>query len=202
MVQVQPIKSLLRVDHYRSSLVMITGLLIFLCCFLTTNAHQTPKLQEYEAKALLLYNFAKSTSWPEGSFKQKNSPIVVGVVGSLKIFNAFKVYNNKLANGRPLKFERLEFITDFKTGHILFITTEWTASAKLFIENLSQSKKPILTVGESQEFVLNGGMISIVQENNHLALLTNPNATKNANLFLNRNLIKLSRQISRQEDNQ
>ena len=174
-----------------------------LACFLplllnllAVPASHGQELQEYEAKALLLYNFAKSTSWPEGSFEDEKSPIKVGVISDREFFTSFKKYQDKLVNGHPLIIERLETVTDFKTGHILYIQGSWTASIKFYINYLSKSNKPILTVGESLDFVLNGGMISIVHENDHLALLTNPKATKDANLFLSRNLINLSKQVS------
>ncbi|HCP39338.1 MAG TPA: DUF4154 domain-containing protein, partial [Verrucomicrobiales bacterium] len=76
-----------------------------------------------------------------------------------------------------------------------------TASTKFFIENVGLKERPILTVGESEDFVINGGIISIINENDHLALLTNPNAAKNSQLFLSNNLVKLSRQVSTHKGN-
>ncbi|MDB4642743.1 YfiR family protein, partial [Verrucomicrobia bacterium] len=76
----------------------------------------------------------------------------------------------------------------------------WTASTKFFMENVGLKEKPILTVGESEDFVVNGGVISIIKENDHLALLTNPDAAKNCQLFLSSNLVKLSRQVSTRKD--
>ena len=160
------------------------------------NQVHSEELKEYEAKALLVYNFIKSTSWPEGSFKNKTSPIEVAVVGDQDLFKSFQPYQGKRVKGRPLKIVKLKLMTELKTEHVLYVSGKWNTSIKISLQNLSYAKKPTLTIGESEDFALNGGIISIIRKNNHLALLTNPNAAKISNLFLSRNLVKLSRQVS------
>ena len=184
-----PRQSLSRLNWTKHVLISL-GLL-----FLTLST-RSQQLQEYEARALLVYNFVKSTSWPEGSFAERHSPIVIGIVGNQDLVNAFQKFQGKLIKGRPLEFEKFEHMTDFQSGHLLYISGEWSASSKFFIDSLRKSRKPILTVGEDLNFVINGGMISIIREDKHLALLTNPNEAKSAGLFLSNNLVKLSKQVS------
>ena len=174
---------------------------ILLTSFITSNSVHSEELEEYQAKALLVYNFIKSTSWPEGSFKTVTSPIEIGIIGDEEFYNSFENYQGKRVKNRSLKFVKLELMTDFSKQHALYISGRWNAPIHYFLRNLSSTKKPILTIGESEDFALNGGIISIIKKNNHLALLTNPNAAKNSNLFLSRNLLKLSKQVSNIRDN-
>ena len=188
--------------HLRFSLTrtfICSAVLLVCSCF--TSHGVSKELDEYEAKALLVYNFIKYTSWPEGSFDNEKSPIQIAVVGNSIFFDSFKNYQGKQVNGRTLKIVMLEMMTDFDGEHVLYLSGKWTASTKFFMKNVGLKERPILTVGESEDFVVNGGVISIINENDHLALLTNPNAAKNSQLFLSSNLVKLSRQVSTRDDN-
>ena len=179
---------------------IINCVVVLLVCNCFTWHGVSKDLDEYEAKALLVYNFVKYTSWPEGSFDNENSAIQIAVVGNSNFFDSFKNYQGKQVQGRALKIVMLNMITDFDGEHVLYLSGKWTASTKFFMENVGLKEKPILTVGESEDFVVNGGVISIINKNDHLALLTNPDAAKNCQLFLSNNLVKLSTQVSTRKD--
>jgi hypothetical protein len=66
-------------------------LLILLTGFITSNSVHSEELEEYQAKALLVYNFIKSTSWPEGSFKRIPHPLKLRLVGDQEFLNRSKV---------------------------------------------------------------------------------------------------------------
>jgi hypothetical protein len=61
---------------------------IFICLFCiylypeTCLAQQPGEAYEYEAKAALIYNFAKFTTWPEETFQDAEAPFVFAVLGN------------------------------------------------------------------------------------------------------------------------
>ena len=93
--------------------------IVLLVCDCFTSHGVSEELDEYEAKALLVYNFVKYTSWPEGSFDNEKSPIQIAVVGNSNFFDSFKNYQGKQGKGRALKIVMLKMMTDFDGEHVL-----------------------------------------------------------------------------------
>ena len=61
---------------------------------------------------------------------------------------------------------------------------------------LKEHSTPTLTVGESMDFVEQGGILSIVREKEHLTLYANLKSAVETKLYLNNNLVKLTKQVS------
>src|SRR5207249_10352182 len=154
---------------------------------------------------------------PAGSFSHAKSPIILGVVGKDPFGAELDKLQGKTVNGRTLEIKRfkgaLEFrgeetpgrrqadlpakqakkLAEMKSCHILFITS----SEKNF---LPQTLKPfrgasVLTVGETDSFAREGGIITFVDSENSVQLEINLAAAEQARLKISSKLLSLPKVI-------
>ncbi len=169
---------------------------IFICLLLVSLNWKTAAadaISPYQVKAAFIYNFIKFVEWPTTTFNDSKSPYVVGVLGKdpfgLELDYAMK---NKTVNGRPIVVRR---ITDEKMNqcHLLFISSSEKRRLKSIFEQLKD--KPILTLGETEEFAQTGGMINFVIEENKVRFQINIEAAKRADLKIHSTLLNLARVV-------
>jgi hypothetical protein len=138
-------------------------------------------LTEYQVKSLFLVNFAKYVEWPSAAFAATNTPIVIGVIGEGKFGDELaKTVEGKSVGGRPLLIRQIPTPEDLDKCHILFIgSSEKTG----LVEILSRIKtKPVLTVGETDHFMEQGGVINFVKKEGKIRLEINLDAARQAKL--------------------
>lgn len=84
---------------------------------------QVPVTQEYQVKAVFLFNFTQFVDWPAGAFSDAQAPIVIGVLGD----DSFGVYLNETVRGervndRALSVRRYRRVEDIDACQVLFIS--------------------------------------------------------------------------------
>ena len=109
-------------------------------------ARSTPP--EYLIKAAYLYHFAMFVDWPADAFPGRDSPIVIGIVGTDPFGPAIDdTVRDKRIDGRPLVVKRLDWAQDLRQCHILFVADgSRIADVVRRVGDLS-----VLTVGETQD---------------------------------------------------
>lgn len=159
-----------------------------------------PTKQQIEAA--FLYNFAKFVEWPERSFTNAASPVVIGVLGKDPFGKDLEAtVGDQLINGRKIKIERYENLAAVGVCHILFIST----GEKLDTEEKGRLKdtfaklkdRNILTVGEAGQeadgFAAAGGIINFRVVESKVNFEINPDAAGRSGLKLSSKLLKLAR---------
>jgi hypothetical protein len=174
----------------RSSLKGLIGLLAFLGLFLrvATVASGEVSLTEYQVKALFLLNFAKYVDWPAASFAETNTPIVIGLCGEDKFGDALKkAVEGKSVSGRGIVIQPIEKDADLAKCHLLFISD---SEKKRLADILAKTKAvPVLTVGESDQFLEQGGVINFVKKEGKIRLEINLDAARLARLEISSKLL-------------
>jgi len=164
-------------------------MLVILCvCLGMTPARAADvSMPESQVKALFLYNFAKYIDWPATAFKTPGSPIVIGLYGDATLQSDLEaIVAGKTVDGHPIVVERIKHAADPGPCHILFIK----ASPALTPHVLQKLKAlPVLTVGESDDFIENGGMINFVMKDNKMRLAINLAAAQESNLRISSKLL-------------
>ena len=116
---------------------------------------------EYKVKGAFLYNFAKFVEWPATAFKTNDSPLVIGVLGDTRLPpDLEQAVEGRTVNGRPVVVRRSKRIEDLLEAHVLFISSSEQADYGRIMRMLSG--RGVLTVGESPEFLRQGGVINFV----------------------------------------
>lgn len=142
-------------------------------------------VQEYELKAVFLYNLGHFVSWPPQSIN--NGYFLICVLGkdpfqgSLEFATAGKQLYNQSVKLRYLK--RVEEGLDCQ---IVFISQSEEPFVSSVIPTLE--KYPILTVSDMPNFLNEGGMVRFVIQDDKVKLHINKTNTKKSNLNISARL--------------
>jgi hypothetical protein len=100
-----------------------TGFLLLVIVTISLNPIQAEPPQEYQIKAVFLYNFALFVEWPPGAFSDSRTPIVIGILGRDPFGSYLKeAIEAETINDRSLVIARYKTIDEIKQCHILFIS--------------------------------------------------------------------------------
>jgi len=150
---------------------------------------QLPAAQEYQVKAVFLFNFTQFVDWPADAFSDAQTPIVIGVLGD-DPFGAYltETVRGEKVNNRLLAVQRYRHVEDIQACHVLFISQSEVGHLDQIIAGLKN--RSILTVSDVDSFARHGGMIRLVTENNHIRLRINVQAAKSAGLIISSKLLR------------
>ena len=170
----------------------ISACLMVLLFLLSSNqAVHTQPSQEYQVKAVFLYNFTQFIEWPESSLPEETTPLVIGILGK-DPFGAYldETLRNEKIKNHPLIVQRFKTMDEITTCHILYINIDEKNQLKSIFEGLKF--KNILTVGDAVNFAKNGGMIRFYTENNKTRIRINLSAVKSTDLIISSKLLRLA----------
>jgi hypothetical protein len=149
---------------------------------------------EYQVKAAFLFHFAKFVDWPEGTFKDANSPLIYCTIGEDPFQGALDAsLSGKTIGARPIRVQHFQRPQDIQVCQILFIGK---GEKKLLPAVLgSLQGNPVLTVGESARFIQEGGMIGFLLEENKIRFEVNLGAAEHAKLMMSSRLLTLAKTV-------
>jgi hypothetical protein len=151
--------------------------------------------REYQLKAVFLYNFVQFTEWPTNAFPGVNAPVVIGVLGTDPFGQVLEeTVRGEKKNGRSLIVERYRRVEDIKDCHALFVCRSEENRLPEILAALHG--RSILTVGETDGFAQNGGMIRFLTEKNKIRLRIYVEAARAANLTVSSKLLRLAENAS------
>lgn len=116
---------------------------------------------EYELKAAFLYNLSNFITWQDSAFSSESSPFFLCVLGFDHFGSALdSVTAGQKVAGHNIQIMKLTDDIEAKSCHLLFISnSEHPKMSKIF-NNLKDTS--ILTVGDTDDFITQGGMIMFV----------------------------------------
>jgi hypothetical protein len=169
-------------------------LLGFVCMLAVSQARAEPSLQaEYNLKAAYLYNFTKFVSWPAARFANPSAPLVLGIFGSSPFDSTLaRAIAERRVDGREIVLRQVASSADARLTHVLFIpagSERAAASAMTAIRT-----EAVLTVGETDAFREQGGVIRFVVEDNKLRFVIDAEAVGETGLKISSQLYKLAHQ--------
>ena len=149
-------------------------------------------VSEYQVKAAFLYNFAKFVKWPDTSFADTNSPIVIGILGENPFGDALTLaVKGRTANGRPITVRALTMPAEMKTCHIVFISQKPRRNLGETLALLNNSN--VLTVSEGDHFIESGGMINFFIDSTKVRFEINDQAATKAGLTISSKLLNCAK---------
>jgi hypothetical protein len=140
---------------------------------------------EYRVKAAFLFNFAKFVAWPADT---DGGPLTICVAGR-NVFGETLVdtVRGESINGRPLD---VRVLLEPEPGcHIIFVPRGAATAAYL----RAFRSTPVLTVGESPDFISQGGIVNFTLEGTSVRFEIDPEAAERAGLRISSRLLRLAR---------
>lgn len=141
---------------------------------------------EYKVKAAFLYNFSRFVEWPESDSKDFR----------LCVFS-HDPFNHELQQlaGRPVGTRELvitleDSVEALPRCQMVFVSRAVAPGNEDVLKHLKDS--PVLTVGESDQFTRNGGIIRFVIDDGKVRFLINSDAARRAGLTISSRLLRLS----------
>lgn len=149
---------------------------------------------EYQVKAAFLYHFAQYVEWPAGTFRDAASPLTYCVLGEDPFQGALEgSLSGKSVGTHPVQIQRFNQATEARVCQVVFVRA---ASKKSVAEALANLKgPPVLTVGDSEHFAEEGGMIGFFLEDNKVRFEINLGAAEQAKLKISARLLALAKAV-------
>jgi hypothetical protein len=165
---------------------------LFLACTLLAPATTHAAPTGSEVKAAYLFNFASFVEWPPAAFGSSSEPLAVCVFGD----DPFgRVLDDTLAGervaGRPLAARRIGRPAEAAGCQIVFVgTVDGRQTAEIL---RALDGRPTLTVGDTEDFTRQGGMVTFVMEGARVRFRVNPSAVARSGLVMSSQLLRLAR---------
>jgi len=166
-------------------------LALTLCSGVTANGGEAAP-PEPQMRAAFLLNFPKYVEWPPASFASPTSPILIAVLGDENVADDLAAMSDgKLFEGDPIKLLRNPTAAQCLESHILFIGSGETRKTTDIVSQLKLAN--VLTVGESEQFIDQGGMINLALRERRIVLEVNLDATRRTDLKISSKLMALAK---------
>jgi hypothetical protein len=170
-------------------------LIVFFCILAGSSLNvraEEPKPDEYQMKAVFLYNFAKFIDWPEESLRDKDT-FNVCILGDSPFENNFKNLQGKAVRGKELDIKYCRTLQEITNCDLLFICSSEKKNLPRILRSLNE--KNILTIGDTKDFAEGGVMINFYIEDDKVRFEVNLDAVKRSKLQISTKLLKIARVI-------
>jgi YfiR/HmsC-like len=153
---------------------------------------------EYEVKAAFLFNFTEFVEWPDGSFEDSHSPIVIGIIGEDPFGDSLtRIVAGQKAQGRAILIVKYRRSDDLRRCHVLFISAserQRTAQILAGVQNAG-----VLTVSDLDGFAAAGGIMQFVMQESRVRFVVNLDAATQNKLRVSAKLLALAQVVNHSE---
>jgi hypothetical protein len=169
------------------------GLLAWLFIMLTLPAIPARAASENQVKAAFLYNFAKFVEWPSPVEGSEAKPFVIGVVGESPIADLLPaLIRSELIKGRAVEVRHYRTGDELSQCQVVFVSRRQNGKD---IQR-SLAGRAILTVGETESFLAEGGMIQFVMVEQTVRFDVNVAAANQVGLKVSSRLLAVARKVA------
>ena len=150
---------------------------------------------EQQVKSAFVVNFLQFTDWPAGAFEKADDPIVIGVLDAKSLGDTLAA----AIQGKSVKGRKLEIrtVTADTIGNCRVLIVGGTEGADLQKALKATGAGPILTIGDSEHFTAEGGIIRFYVEDRKERFEINQAAAQRAQLQISSKLLKLAKVVNK-----
>jgi YfiR/HmsC-like len=176
----------------------VAWLLMFLLSAFAAYPQTASSPVEYQVKAAFLLNFTKFIDWPPASFPTPDSPITICILGKDPFGPVLdEIVQGETVNDRKVTVQRISQPPVSQPGpqacHVVFVGEP----EKDIPKTLGSLGRGVLTVGEGDRFLREGGMVALVLDNRRVRFDINRTAATGAGLGLSARLLNVAREVEK-----
>jgi hypothetical protein len=150
---------------------------------------------EYQVKAAFLFHFAQLVDWPADKLTVTDNSLSLCTFGEDPFQGALEgTVEGKMIGNRAIRILHLKRTQDLQGCHILFFGKAQSKLTPILLAGLRNA--PVLTVGETPDFLSAGGMICFFLSENKLRFGINLNAAESARLKIGSRLLMLAQNVT------
>lgn len=172
--------------------VMSYGKLCVVLVLFCVNTSNVYAKTETESAVIIgfLYNFFKFIDWPHSTGISDGYCLCTTDDNSLG--NSLLALTNKTIKNKPLSIKRGVSGKELESCHMVFMSADEDTSRSMNdLHGLA-----VVTVSDKPDFINQGGMIGLVQENNRLAFEINLDAAKAVDIRISAQMLKLAKRVN------
>jgi hypothetical protein len=169
--------------------LLITCLVI---TFVGINTYaEIEEFEEYNLKAIFLYNLTRFTTWPKSVFESSDSKFNICIFGNDPFNDSLKTtVDNESIGEHDVIIKHISTLNDIRICQTLFLVQE---EAYRQLDIISEANKyKILTVGDNDDFIKNGGMIEFFVAENKVRFSISPQAINENGLNINARVLAIA----------
>jgi TonB family protein len=141
---------------------------------------------ERAIRAAYVFNLTKYVEWPPES-----QQLVIGVIGNRGTGEFLqKLLHGRMSGSRPLQVKLSSSIADLRDCNIIYLAEGLPKKTLAAIETMHF--EGVLTIGETDTFPDEGGMIALVRLGDQVQMQLNPEAVERGGVKLDSQLLKLA----------
>jgi hypothetical protein len=149
---------------------------------------------EYRVKAAFLFHFAQLVDWPASAVPGTDDSLFLCTIGEDPFQGALEsLVAGKAIGTRVIRIRHLKQTDDMHACHILFLGKAQSKRIPMLLADLRNA--PVLTVGETADFLGAGGMISFLLEGNKVRFEINLIAADAARIKIGARLLILAQNV-------
>jgi hypothetical protein len=153
------------------------------------------EVSDQAVKAAYLYNFAKFVEWPAGAFAGPTSPIRLCLLNGDPLESDLrKTVEGKSIANHPVAVVLVQSNEAYRDCHVLFLGSASDRQSKQILEFLNGAC--ILTVGDSEEFAKDGGIIRFLRNKDRVEFEVNHKAAQHAQLSVSSRLLRVAKAVT------
>lgn len=173
----------------RAALLIVAGLFFSSASSLALSLNE--ESMEYPLKLAFLFNFTKFVEWPSDVYKDPGDPLLICIVGNSPFApDLEEALRARTVAGHPVEVKQLKSGDTVSACHIVFIPVTAKARAQSIVKELNGSST--LTVGETEGFAAQGGIVNFKVEANRLHFEVNLRAAERAGLKISSKLLGIA----------
>jgi hypothetical protein len=145
-------------------------------------------------KAAFLFHFAQFVEWPEETFKDASSPLAYCTIGDDPFQGMLDAsLRGKTLGTHPLRVQHFKHPQEIQGCQVLFIGAGEKKLLPAILAGLKENS--ILTVGETDNFVQEGGIIGFCLEESKIRFEINLESAQKAKLRISSRLLALAKSV-------
>jgi hypothetical protein len=184
-----------RLQSVRENALALVLLLPFVFtwgCYVANAAQEEPL--EYQVKAAFLLNFTKFVEWPPAAFADEHSPLAICILGEDPFGDTLnEIVKGEAVNGHEIVVSRVGRAPAPKACQVLFVTRAEKDVRKM----LGELGPGVLTVGEGERFLQDGGVLAFVIENRRVRFDIDQRAAAKGMLNISSRLMNVARSVTK-----
>jgi hypothetical protein len=171
---------------------MVLAAMVSMRCVYTAWAEGATS--EYQVKAAFLFHFAQFVEWPEETFKDASSPVTYCTIGEDPFHGSLDTtLGGKTIGERSFRVLHFKQPQEIEGCQVLFIGAEEKKMLPAILAGVKGNS--VLTVGESEHFVQEGGMIGFCVEEKKIRFEINLQTAQRAKLKISSRLLALAKTV-------
>ena len=149
-------------------------------------------------KAAFIYNFAKFTRWPEGTWSTPAASFRLCTLGEDALVERLSGLRGESVSGHPVEVRAVQLPLSGRACHLLYLARPGEERLLDLLDSING--QPVLTVSQAPRFARQGGMVELYRDFDRLRFRVNVEAARAAGLELSARLLDLARIVGDEGD--